>query len=89
MIMDRLKDPTLLETRGYVDGRWIESPHHFAVVDPATGEQVASVADMTVADTVSAIDAAYAAGPGWAARTGKERAGVAFWSKTPMTSRRF
>jgi succinate-semialdehyde dehydrogenase / glutarate-semialdehyde dehydrogenase len=73
MIAHRLKDPTLLETRGYVNGRWTESAHRFAVVDPATGVQVASVADMTIADTVSAIDAAYAAGPDWAARTGKER----------------
>jgi succinate-semialdehyde dehydrogenase / glutarate-semialdehyde dehydrogenase len=73
MIAQRLKDPTLLETRGYVNGCWIDSTHRFAVVDPATGLQVASVADMAIADTVSAIDAAYAAGPDWAARTGKER----------------
>lgn len=73
MIMDRLKDPKLLEMRGYVDGCWIDTAQRFAVIDPATGVQVALVADMTIADTVSAIDAAYAAGPGWAARTGKER----------------
>jgi succinate-semialdehyde dehydrogenase/glutarate-semialdehyde dehydrogenase len=56
MIARRLKDPTLLETRGYVNGRWIDSTERFAVVDPATGLQMASVADMTIADTVSAID---------------------------------
>jgi succinate-semialdehyde dehydrogenase / glutarate-semialdehyde dehydrogenase len=76
MIARRLKDPKLLETRGYVNGRWIDSTVLFAVVDPATGLQVASVADMAIADTVSAIDAAYAAGPDWAARTGKERSEI-------------
>ena len=67
MHMERLKDPSLLETRGFVDGRWIDSAQRFAVVDPATGVQVASVADLTIGDTGRAIDAAYVAGPDWAA----------------------
>jgi succinate-semialdehyde dehydrogenase / glutarate-semialdehyde dehydrogenase len=73
MIAGKLKDPSLLEARGYVNGRWIDSPQRFAVVDPASGVQVASVADLTIADTARAIDAAYVAGSDWAARTGKER----------------
>lgn len=71
-----LKDPTLLETRAYVNGVWIEKKETFAVFNPATAECIAHVADMDVADTTAAIDAAYAAKPGWAEWTGKERAAV-------------
>ncbi len=71
-----LNDPALLETRGYVNGIWIETPSTFAVHDPATGKPVVEVADMSAADTTRAIDAAYAAQPGWAAMTGKERAAL-------------
>ncbi|MGL4321195.1 MAG: NAD-dependent succinate-semialdehyde dehydrogenase [Paracoccaceae bacterium] len=73
MIAERLKDPSLLETRGYVNGAWIDGAQRFAVVDPATGAQIAMVADLTIEDTARAIDAAHAAGPDWAAKTGKER----------------
>ena len=71
-----LNDPSLLETRGYVNGQWIEKDETFAVMNPATGEAIANVADLSVADTTSAIDAAYAAKPDWASWTGKERAAV-------------
>ena len=72
----KLNDPSLLETRGYVNGQWIEKDQTFAVMNPATGEAIANVADLSVADTTSAIDAAYAAKPDWASWTGKERATV-------------
>ncbi|MAB00761.1 MAG: succinate-semialdehyde dehydrogenase (NADP(+)) [Stappia sp.] len=71
-----LKDPSLLETRAYVDGAWIETGKTFPVRNPATGELVAEVADLTPQDTARAVDAAHAAQPGWAALTGKERAAV-------------
>ncbi len=68
-----LNDPSLLETRGFVDGRWIDGAARFDVQDPATGASIAQVADLTVEDTAAAIDAAHRAGPDWAAMTGKER----------------
>ena len=68
-----LNDPSLLETRGFVDGRWIDGKARFDVQDPATGALIAQVADLTVEDTAAAIDAAHRAGPDWAAMTGKER----------------
>ena len=71
-----LHDPSLLETRGYVNGQWIEKDQTFAVMNPATGEAIANVADLSVADATSAIDAAYAVKPDWASWTGKERATV-------------
>ncbi|WP_111560125.1 NAD-dependent succinate-semialdehyde dehydrogenase [Paracoccus sediminilitoris] len=71
-----LNDPSLLETRGFVDGRWIDGAARFDVQDPATGALIAQVADLTVEDTAAAIDAAHRAGPDWAAMTGKERSAI-------------
>lgn len=71
-----LKTPSLLETRAYVNGQWIESDRKFDVTDPATGRLVAQVSDFDVATTANAIDAAQAAGPAWAALTGKERSTI-------------
>ncbi|NVO57402.1 NAD-dependent succinate-semialdehyde dehydrogenase [Rhodobacteraceae bacterium B1Z28] len=71
-----LKDPKLLETCAYVDGKWVASENTFPVYNPANGNLIARVADMNVADTSDAIDAAYAAKKAWAEWTGKERAAV-------------
>ncbi|OWY09653.1 succinate-semialdehyde dehydrogenase (NADP(+)) [Thioclava sp. F42-5] len=73
--MLKLNDPSLLETRAYLNGEWIETGKTFDVTDPATGELVAKVADLDVDATRAAIEAAHAAKPDWAALTGKERAG--------------
>ncbi|WP_299351522.1 NAD-dependent succinate-semialdehyde dehydrogenase [uncultured Shimia sp.] len=71
-----LKDASLLETRAYVNGEWIAKDKTFPVYNPATGDLVAQVTDMDVADTTAAIDAAYAAKADWASWTGKERGAV-------------
>jgi succinate-semialdehyde dehydrogenase/glutarate-semialdehyde dehydrogenase len=71
-----LKDPTLLETRAYVNGEWVASDTQFTVHDPATGNAIAQVADLTAADTAKAIDVAYDAMDDWKAHTGKERAAI-------------
>ena len=72
----RLADPSLFETRAYVNGAWVQKDATFDVTNPANGQVIAQVADLDVADTKLAIDAAYAAKADWAAWTGKERAGV-------------
>lgn len=71
-----LHDPSLLETRAYVNGNWIDGSGTFEVCDPATGRLIARVADLDVGATAMAVEAAHAAGPGWAAMTGKERAAI-------------
>ncbi|MDO6485634.1 NAD-dependent succinate-semialdehyde dehydrogenase [Shimia thalassica] len=71
-----LNDDSLLETRAYVNGVWIEKDETFPVYNPATGDLIANVSDLSVEDTSAAIDAAYAAKADWASWTGKERAGV-------------
>jgi len=74
----QLKDMTLLRRQGWIGGRWsdADSGAVFAVHDPASGETLVEVADMGVAETRRAIDAAAGALPGWRGRTAKERAAV-------------
>jgi succinate-semialdehyde dehydrogenase/glutarate-semialdehyde dehydrogenase len=73
-----LKDPTLLATRAYLAGDWRDAADGgtFAVTNPARGDVIARVADLSRAEVAGAIDAAYAAQKDWAAWTGKERAAV-------------
>ncbi|SOC27067.1 NAD-dependent succinate-semialdehyde dehydrogenase [Stappia indica] len=71
-----LKDPSLLKTQAYVNGHWIDGAKTFPVYNPATGELVANVTDLGPSDVAGAVDAAHAAQPAWAAKTGKERAAV-------------
>ncbi|HMM94558.1 NAD-dependent succinate-semialdehyde dehydrogenase [Phycicoccus sp.] len=73
----------------FVDGRSVAASDggRFDVLDPATGEVVATVADGTVEDAAAAVDAAHAAGPGWAATPPRERAEVLRRAFEGMTAR--
>ena len=72
-----LKDPTLLETRAYVNGAWLDGDKGtFDVTNPARGDVVAQVADLSREQVADAIEAAQKAQKEWAEWTGKERAGV-------------
>ena len=66
----------LLRASGYINGAWTAggATKTFDVINPATGEVLASLPDMGAAETTAAIDAAYAAQVAWAARPAKERA---------------
>ncbi|NKL95481.1 MULTISPECIES: NAD-dependent succinate-semialdehyde dehydrogenase [Rhizobium] len=63
---------------GYINGVWTsgDATRTFDVLNPATGELLASLPDMGAAETRAAIDAAHAAQPGWAARPAKERSAI-------------
>lgn len=78
--LSALRDPTLLNTRAYVNGEWIVSVDKpdcvFPVFDPATNRQIAEVANLNGRDAADAIDAADAALPGWRAKSGKQRAQI-------------
>ncbi|NTJ66449.1 NAD-dependent succinate-semialdehyde dehydrogenase [Agrobacterium rhizogenes] len=65
-----------LRAAGYINGAWTagEATKTFDVINPATGEVLASLPDMGAAETTAAIDAAYIAQVAWAARPAKERA---------------
>ncbi len=71
-----LKDPSLLVEQAYIAGEWVDAADGktFAVTNPARGDVIANVADMTREDARRAIEAADKARHEWAARTGKERA---------------
>ena len=73
-----LKDPALLPNKAYIAGEWVEAADGatFAVTNPARGDVIAHVPDLTRADAARAIAAADVARRDWAARTGKERAQV-------------
>ncbi|MCR9109784.1 NAD-dependent succinate-semialdehyde dehydrogenase [Marivita sp. XM-24bin2] len=72
-----LKDPSLLETRAYVNGAWIDGDDGtFSVDNPARGDTIAEVADLSRAQVAEAISAAEKAQKDWAKWTGKERAAV-------------
>ncbi len=62
----------------FIGGHWrpATGARTLAVEDPATGEVIAEVADGTAADARAALDAAAAAGPGWAATPPRERGEV-------------
>ncbi len=74
--MLNLNDPSLLETRSYIDGQWIEGEKTTEVRNPATNEVIAKVANLGVSETTKAIDSAYAVQKSWAAKTAKERCAI-------------
>ena len=74
-----LKTKDLIPAAAFIEGAWIDtadSGKSFEVRNPSTGELLATLPDMGVAETRRAIAAAAAAQTAWAARTGKARAAV-------------
>lgn len=69
----------MLVNAAFVGGEWTETASDgatFDVKNPSTGEVIATLPDLGVAETNIAIDAAYVAQKDWAVTTGKERAAV-------------
>jgi succinate-semialdehyde dehydrogenase/glutarate-semialdehyde dehydrogenase len=58
----------------YVDGQWVHGPSSFKVANPATGEVLAEVADLSSEQLERGIDAAAKAFPLWSSKTSHERA---------------
>ncbi len=78
-LVSRLKDASLATDKALVAGEWIaagSADKVLEVTNPATGEVIATLPDMDRAAASRAIDAAYVAQKSWAAKTGKERAGI-------------
>ena len=74
--MLKLSDQSLLETRALLGGEWVNTGKTFAVHNPATGEKIADVADLTPEDTAKAIDLAHEAQKEWRKKTAKERCAI-------------
>jgi len=65
-----LKDKTLLKATGLIAGQWLgrsTKGKTFDVKDPASGELLATLPDMTAEETRTAIAGAKEAFPSWAA----------------------
>lgn len=73
-----VEDVCLLPGLGQIGGQWTSgsAAGTFQVLNPASGVPVATLPDMNAADAVAAIDAASAAGPGWAAMPARDRARI-------------
>lgn len=71
----KLQRVDLLATAGFINGQWVSasSGAHIDVVNPATGERVASVADLDEKEAQVAVEVAQQALPNWAAKTATER----------------
>lgn len=78
-LTQHLKVKDLIPAAGYVAGAWLDRAdggRTFEVRNPSTGDVLAVLPDMGVAEARRAIAAAAAAQAEWAARTGKARAAV-------------
>lgn len=71
----QLNDPTLFRQHAFIDGQWCtaDSQQSIAVHNPATGELLGSVPNMSAAETHRAIAAANAALPAWRNKTAAQR----------------
>ncbi|MFC0113432.1 NAD-dependent succinate-semialdehyde dehydrogenase [Kibdelosporangium aridum] len=65
-----------MKTELLIGGKWLPASDgaRIPVLDPATGQEIASVASGTVEDGLSAVDAAASALPSWAATAPRARA---------------
>jgi succinate-semialdehyde dehydrogenase / glutarate-semialdehyde dehydrogenase len=70
-----------------IGGEWVKGSATFPVLDPATEEPLAEVADGTVSDALDAVGAAQAALPAWAATPPRQRAEILRKAFELMTAR--
>ncbi|WP_370162055.1 NAD-dependent succinate-semialdehyde dehydrogenase [Limimaricola soesokkakensis] len=77
-IKSLLRRPDLVRDRAFLGGKWVAAKDGktFDVTNPARGDVLASVADLSRAEIAQAIDIAHEAQKPWAARTGKDRAKI-------------
>lgn len=64
-MIDSLRDNALLRSDAYIDGAWVGAERRTPVVNPATGQTIAQVADLDPASADTAIAAAQRAQPAW------------------------
>lgn len=76
--MISLQNPNLLRTQLLINGEWCnaDSQKTFAVVNPASGEVIAQVADAGIVETRRAIEFAYVAQKIWSELAAKARSNI-------------
>lgn len=77
-LLSLLKNPDLLADKAYIAGEWVDakSGDRFDVVNPARGDVIANIPDISVEETRAAIAVAEKAQKEWAKYTGKEKAAI-------------
>ncbi|PWG18650.1 NAD-dependent succinate-semialdehyde dehydrogenase [Salibaculum griseiflavum] len=77
-LKDILSRPDLVIEKAFVGGEWVDAEEGktFDVINPARGDVIAQVADLSRADVAKAIEKAEETRHAWAARTAKERAQI-------------
>ncbi|WP_113632223.1 NAD-dependent succinate-semialdehyde dehydrogenase [Pectobacterium peruviense] len=87
---NHLQDHELFKTGYFVAGKWQQGGATFEVVNPATGESIASVAKAGKKETQAAIGAAHAAFPAWKRKTAKERSEILYrWYELILENKRY
>jgi succinate-semialdehyde dehydrogenase / glutarate-semialdehyde dehydrogenase len=72
-----LKNKKLLQTKGLINGEWVDSvsgKSSFDVVDPATLDKLATLPEMDKEDVKRAVDAAHEAFKSYKKTTARQRA---------------
>ena len=71
MMAHLLRSQALFRTQGYIGGKWTGSQATFPVYDPATGKEIAQVADMGSGEGERAVEQAHQGFQTWRAFTAK------------------
>ena len=64
-LASRLSEPRLLRHQSYINGAWVEGPRSLVINNPATGEDIAHLADVGAEGARSAVEAAQTAFERW------------------------
>ncbi|MCF8496635.1 MAG: NAD-dependent succinate-semialdehyde dehydrogenase [Alphaproteobacteria bacterium] len=72
----KLRNPSLLKDKAWINGAWIAGAQSFPVTNPADGSVVGNVPNLGVAETKQAIEAAEKALPAWSAKSARDRAAI-------------
>lgn len=74
----KLQNESLLRFDAYVNGEWIsaEDGNRYTLTNPATGEAIGEVANLSSSQVRGAIDAAENSFAAWSKKTAKERAAI-------------
>ncbi len=77
-LLSQLSNASLLQCSAFIDGQWCDSAQGktFSVLNPATEQVIAQVANLGASDTEQAIKAAKLAQVSWRQKSAKDRAHV-------------
>ena len=74
--IDNLDKPELVKTHAFINGEWQTAEHYFDVFNPANGELIAKVGEVSPQQLELAINAAYEAQAHWREKSVDERASI-------------